>query len=40
MLEAMKLENIIKSPEEAVIYQIKVNVGESVVFGQTLLHFE
>lgn len=40
VLEAMKMENIIKSPGEAVIDQVKVNVGESVEFGQTLMNFE
>jgi biotin carboxyl carrier protein len=40
VLEAMKMENIIKSPGEAIIDQIKVKVGDSVEFGQTLMHFE
>ena len=40
VLEAMKMENIIKSPGKAVIGDIKVAVGDSVENGQSLVHFE
>jgi biotin carboxyl carrier protein len=39
VLEAMKMENIIKCPGPAVIDEIKVAVGDSVENGQTLIRF-
>lgn len=40
VLEAMKMENIIKSPGDGKIKSIIVNKGESVDSGQKLIHFE
>ena len=40
VLEAMKMENVIKSPTDATIGQIKVKITESVEFGQSLIRFE
>lgn len=40
ILEAMKMENIIKAAADAVIEDIKIKVGESVDNGQILISFE
>lgn len=40
ILEAMKMENIIKAPGDVKISSIIVNKGESVDTGQKLIHFE
>jgi biotin carboxyl carrier protein len=40
VLEAMKMENIIKSPGDGKIKSIAVAKGESVDSGQKLIHFE
>ena len=40
VLEAMKMENIIKSPGSGKIKSIVVNKGDSVDSGQKLIHFE
>ncbi len=39
ILEAMKMENIIKSPADTVIKQVKIKPGDKVEKGQILLHF-
>ena len=40
VLEAMKMENIIKSPGSGKIKSIVINKGDSVDSGQKLIHFE
>jgi biotin carboxyl carrier protein len=40
ILEAMKMENIIKSPADAVVKIIKIKPGDKVEKGQILLQFE
>ncbi len=40
ILEAMKMENVIKASSDAIIENIKVNVGDSVDNGQILITFE
>jgi biotin carboxyl carrier protein len=40
ILEAMKMENIIKAPGNGKISSIIVNKGDSVDTGQKLIHFE
>jgi biotin carboxyl carrier protein len=40
ILEAMKMENIIKSPGEGVVKNVKVEKGQSVEKGQVLVEFE
>lgn len=40
VLEAMKMENIIKSPGDGKIKSIAIAKGESVDSGQKLIHFE
>jgi len=40
VLEAMKMENIIKSPGTGKIKSIVINKGDSVDSGQKLIHFE
>lgn len=40
ILEAMKMENVIKAANDAVIEDIKIKVGESVDNGQILISFE
>jgi biotin carboxyl carrier protein len=40
ILEAMKMENIIKAPGDGKIKSIIVSKGESVDSGQKLIHFE
>ena len=40
VLEAMKMENIIKSPGDGRIKSIIISKGESVDSGQKLIHFE
>jgi biotin carboxyl carrier protein len=39
ILEAMKMENIIKSPTNAVIKSVKIKAGDKVEKGQILLQF-
>jgi biotin carboxyl carrier protein len=39
ILEAMKMENIIKSPADAVINSVKIKPGDKVEKGQILLQF-
>lgn len=39
ILEAMKMENIIKSPTDAVISSVKIKPGDKVEKGQILLQF-
>lgn len=39
VLEAMKMENVIKSPGEAVVSAIKVNKGDGVEKNQLLIQF-
>ncbi|MCB0496994.1 MAG: biotin/lipoyl-binding protein [Cyclobacteriaceae bacterium] len=40
ILEAMKMENVIKASGDGVVNEIKVKVGESVENGQTMITFE
>jgi biotin carboxyl carrier protein len=40
ILEAMKMENVLKATTDAVIQSIKVNKGESVEKNQVLIQFE
>ena len=40
ILEAMKLENVIKSPTDGVVKSISVNKGETVEKNQLILNFE
>lgn len=40
VLEAMKMENVIKASGEATVSQIKVNKGNSVEKGQVLIEFK
>ncbi len=40
VLEAMKMENILKSPGEGVIKKINVKTGDAVEKNQVLLHME
>lgn len=40
VLEAMKMENIIKATGDATVSQVKVKKGDSVVKGQVLLEFK
>ncbi len=39
ILEAMKMENIIKAPADAVVKTVKINPGDKVEKGQILLMF-
>ena len=39
ILEAMKMENILKSPGEGVIKNLKVKKGDHVEKGQVLMEF-
>jgi biotin carboxyl carrier protein len=39
ILEAMKMENIIKAPADAVVKTVKINPGEKVEKGQVLITF-
>jgi biotin carboxyl carrier protein len=39
ILEAMKMENIIKSPGEGVVKTVKIKKGESVEKNQVLIEF-
>jgi biotin carboxyl carrier protein len=39
ILEAMKMENILKSPGEGVVKNLKVKKGDSVEKGQVLVEF-
>jgi biotin carboxyl carrier protein len=39
ILEAMKMENIIKSPGEGTVRTVKVKKGESVEKNQVLIEF-
>ncbi len=40
ILEAMKMENIIKSPDDVVVKSIKIKPGDKVEKGQVLVQFE
>jgi len=40
VLEAMKMENIIKSPGDGKIKSITIAIGDSVDSGEKLIHFE
>jgi biotin carboxyl carrier protein len=40
VLEAMKMENVIKSPADGIISNVLVNVGDSVNKNQILIQFE
>jgi len=40
ILEAMKMENVIKAAGDGIVEDIKVNVGDSVDNGQILIAFE
>ncbi len=40
ILEAMKMENIIKSPADTIIRAVKIKPGDKIEKGQILLHFE
>lgn len=40
VLEAMKMENLIKSPSDLVVKSIEVSKGNKIEKGQTLLYFE
>ncbi|GAB3304845.1 acyl-CoA carboxylase biotin carboxyl carrier protein subunit [Hymenobacter tenuis] len=39
VLEAMKMENILKAPGEGTVAAIKVNLRDNVTKGQVLVHF-
>lgn len=39
ILEAMKMENIIKAPGDATVKSVKVNIGEGVEKNQVLIEF-
>jgi len=39
ILEAMKMENVIKAASDAIVEDIKVNIGDSVDNGQILISF-
>jgi biotin carboxyl carrier protein len=39
ILEAMKMENILKSPGEGTIKNVKVKKGDNVEKGQVLIEF-
>ena len=39
VLEAMKMENIIKSPDDAVVKTVKIKPGDKVEKGQVLVQF-
>lgn len=40
ILEAMKMENIIKSPQSAVVKHIQASTGQNVIKGEKLIMFE
>jgi biotin carboxyl carrier protein len=40
ILEAMKMENVIVAPHQAIIKEIKVIAGQAVEKGAVLLEFE
>jgi biotin carboxyl carrier protein len=40
ILEAMKMENIIKSPDDVVVKTVKIIAGDKVEKGQVLLQFQ
>lgn len=40
ILEAMKMENILKSPSDAVVKSIEIEKGKAVDKNQVLIHFE
>ena len=40
ILEAMKMENVIKSPADGVIKSISVDQGQTVEKNQLILNFE
>ena len=39
ILEAMKMENIIKSPDDVVVKTVKIKPGDKVEKGQVLVQF-
>ncbi|HEU5148569.1 MAG TPA: biotin/lipoyl-containing protein, partial [Chryseosolibacter sp.] len=39
ILEAMKMENIIKAPGDATVKAVKVNMGQGVEKNQVLIEF-
>lgn len=40
VLEAMKMENVLKSPEDLVVKSVEVEIGKSVEKNQILIEFE
>ncbi len=40
ILEAMKMENVLKSPGDAAVKSVEVNKGDAVEKGQVLINFE
>jgi biotin carboxyl carrier protein len=40
ILEAMKMENIIKSPADVIVKTVKIKPGDKVEKGQVLLIFQ
>jgi biotin carboxyl carrier protein len=40
VLEAMKMENIIKSPDDVIVKSVKIKPGDKVEKGQILLQFQ
>lgn len=40
VLEAMKMENLIKSPSDLIVKSIEVSKGDKIEKGQALLYFE
>lgn len=40
ILEAMKMENVIKAASDGIILKIKVEIGDTVELGQVLITFE
>jgi len=40
VLEAMKMENVLKSPDDVIIKSIEVEIGKSVEKNQVLIEFE
>ena len=40
ILEAMKMENVLKSPAEGVVKSIHINKGDAVEKNQLLISFE
>lgn len=40
VLEAMKMKNTIRSPQDGTIARVEVSIGESVAYGTVLVSFE